>query len=172
MEELRKLLDSEIASEIKNLGSLKPGTDDHSIAVDSVAKLYKLRLEDDRNEKEFERRKAELEQSAKQNEMESERRKAEFEESVKQNEREFEQHKVEFEETIKQNEADNKNKDAQLEEAKFDRYFRVGSMVAITMIEMLAYGHWYKKGLKFEETGTLTSPTMKGVISKFNPFKK
>ena len=190
MEDLRKLLDGEIASEIKNLSKLTPGEEKHSTAVEAIAKLYKLRLEDDRNEKEFERRKAELEQTAKHNQKEAERRqaefeatvehnnkeleqrKAEFEETVKHNEREFEQRKAEFEETVKQNEADNEIKKDQLTHSKIDIIARAGSIVVPIAIELMAYGHWYNKGLKFEETGALTSQTLRGVMGKFNPFKK
>ena len=128
MEDLRKMLEEEIASQIENLDSLEQGSDEHSNAVDSVAKLYKLTIEEDRCNKEFE-------------------------------------------EAKRQRETDKAAKEDQLKDVKIDRYFRVGSIVAVTLLQLGAYGHWYKKGLKLEETGTLTSPTMKGVISKFNPFK-
>lgn len=136
MDELRKKLENEIANEIENLEDLELGSEEHAVAVESVAKLYKLKLEDDRNEKEAEKNKAE------------------------------------FEEVKKQNEVMKLAEEAKLKDAKIDRYFRVGTAVGVVVLELAAYGHWYKKGLKFEETGTLTSPTMKGVISKFNPFKK
>ena len=48
-EENRSLLEEEIRTEIKRLGSLKSGSEEHSSAVDSLTKLYKLKLEEDRN---------------------------------------------------------------------------------------------------------------------------
>lgn len=48
-EENRSLLEEEIRTEIKHLGSLESGSEEHSSAVDSLTKLYKLKLEEDRN---------------------------------------------------------------------------------------------------------------------------
>lgn len=48
-EENRSLLEEEIRTEIKRLGSLESGSEEHSSAVDSLTKLYKLKLEEDRN---------------------------------------------------------------------------------------------------------------------------
>lgn len=48
-EENRSLLEEEIRAEIKRLGSLKSGSQEHTTAVDSLTKLYKLKLEEDKN---------------------------------------------------------------------------------------------------------------------------
>ena len=52
-EEIKSLLAKEIASEIENLGSLTPGSQEHSAAVESLAKLYKLKLEEDKTSMEY-----------------------------------------------------------------------------------------------------------------------
>ena len=48
-EENRSLLEEEIKAEIKRLGSLESGSQEHTTAVDSLTKLYKLKLEEDKN---------------------------------------------------------------------------------------------------------------------------
>lgn len=44
--ELRDLLAEEITSEIKNLANLEKGGKEHTAAVESLSKLYRLNLED------------------------------------------------------------------------------------------------------------------------------
>lgn len=52
-EEIKKMLEEEIKSEIKNLTTLKTGSDEHSSAVEDVAKLYKLRIDEDKTAIEY-----------------------------------------------------------------------------------------------------------------------
>lgn len=52
-EEIKSLLEKEIESEIKKLDSLTPGSQEHSSAVESLAKLYKLKLEEDKTSMEY-----------------------------------------------------------------------------------------------------------------------
>lgn len=52
-EEIKGLLEEEIKSEIENLSSLEAGSQKHSDAVDSLAKLYKLKLEEDKSSMEY-----------------------------------------------------------------------------------------------------------------------
>lgn len=40
------------------------------------------------------------------------------------------------------------------------------------MIPLMFYGIWMKKGFKFEETGTYTSTTFRGLFNRFRPTKK
>lgn len=47
-EENRSLLEEEIKAEIKRLGSLESGSQEHTTAVDSLTKLYKLKLEEEK----------------------------------------------------------------------------------------------------------------------------
>lgn len=48
-EENRGLLEEEIKTEIKRLAALDSGSQEHTTAVDSLTKLYKLKLEEDKN---------------------------------------------------------------------------------------------------------------------------
>lgn len=70
------------------------------------------------------------------------------------------------------NTRDDEVKRTQIAEQVKDRYFRVGIAAAELMIPLMFYGIWMKKGFKFEETGTITSSTFKGLISRFRPTKK
>ena len=67
---------------------------------------------------------------------------------------------------------DDEIKQKQLEEQVKDRYFKVGIAAAELMIPLMFYGIWMNKGFKFEETGTITSSTFKGLINRFRPTKK
>ncbi len=63
-------------------------------------------------------------------------------------------------------------KERQIAEQVKDRYFRVGIAAAELLIPLICYGVWMNKGFKFEETGTYTSSTFKGLINRFRPTKK
>ena len=72
----------------------------------------------------------------------------------------------------KSNDKDDEIKQKQLEEQVKGRYFKVGIAAAELMIPLMFYGIWMNKGFKFEETGTITSSTFKGLINRFKPTKK
>lgn len=72
----------------------------------------------------------------------------------------------------KSNDKDDEIKQKQLEEQVKDRYFKIGIAAAELMIPLMFYGIWMNKGFKFEETGTITSSTFKGLINRFKPTKK
>lgn len=63
-------------------------------------------------------------------------------------------------------------KERQITEQVKERYFRVGIAAAELLIPLMCYGVWMNKGFKFEETGTYTSSTFKGLINRFRPTKK
>ena len=60
----------------------------------------------------------------------------------------------------------------QIAEQVKDRYFRAGIAGAELILPLIFYGIWMNKGFKFEETGTFTSSTFKGLINRFRPTKK
>lgn len=121
-EENRSLLEEEIKAEIKRLGSLESGSQEHTTAVDSLTKLYKLKLEEDKNA--YER------------------------------------------------EIDQESKTAQMAESVKDRYFRFGMAAAELVLPLMFYGVWMRRGFKFEQDGTFTSQTFRGLFSRFRPTKK
>lgn len=128
-EENRSLLEEEIRAEIKRLGFLESGSQEHTTAVDSLTKLYKLKLEEDKNA-------------------------------------------YEHLDKIESREIDRESKIAQMMESVKDRYFRFGMAAAELVLPLMFYGVWMRRGFKFEEDGTFTSQTFRGLFSQFRPTKK
>lgn len=82
----------------------------------------------------------------------------------------IEENKSEWDADEKYN--DNEVKRVQIAEQVKDRYFKLGIAAAELMIPLMFYGVWMKKGFKFEETGTYTSTTFRGLFNRFRPTKK
>ena len=128
-EEIRDLLGEVIKTEIRNLSTLEPGSKEKSTAIEDLAKLYRLRIEETRNE-------------------------------------------WDFNEKYESRDSDMQFKKNQLEEQVKDRYFRLGIEAAGIILPLIFYGIWMRKGFKFEETGTFTSTTFRGLFNRFRPTKK
>lgn len=128
-EEIRKLLEEEIKREIRDLSTLEPGSKEKSTAIEDLAKLYRLRIEETRNE-------------------------------------------WDFNEKYESRDSDMQFKKNQLEEQVKDRYFRLGVEAAGIILPLIFYAVWMKRGFKFEETGTYTSTTFRGLFNRFRPTKK
>lgn len=131
-----ELLGEEIAAEIEAISELKSGSEEKSTAIDDLAKLYKLRIEEN---------------------------KSVWDADEKYNRRVMEQNA---------NTQDDEIKRQQINENVKDRYFRLAIAGAELLIPLMFYGIWMRKGFKFEETGTYTSTTFKGLINRFRPTKK
>jgi hypothetical protein len=116
-EEIRDLLGEEIKTEIRNLSTLEAGSKEKSKAIEDLAKLYRLRIDETRNED------------------------------------------IQF-------------KKDQLREQVKDRYFRLGVEAVSIILPLMFYATWMKRGFRFEETGTFTSTTFRGLFSRFKPTKK
>lgn len=58
-------------------------------------------------------------------------------------------------------------KKEQVRDDRFNRFLRVGVDAAGVVLPLIFYGIWMKRGFKFEETGTFTSMTFRGLINKF-----
>ena len=61
------------------------------------------------------------------------------------------------------------------EKAKDDKLIRILTTVTIVGISIAGFAvgsHWYGKGFKFEETGTICSSTFKGLMKDFRFFRK
>ena len=63
-------------------------------------------------------------------------------------------------------------KEKQLKEQAKDRYFKLGLEAGSIILPMIFYAIWMRKGFKFEETGTYTSTTFRGLFSRFKPTTK
>lgn len=120
-ENIKELLNEEIAAEIQAISSLDSGSEEKSKAIEDLAKLYRLRIEETKSELDAE---------------------------------------------------DEQYKRSQLDEQVKDRYFKLGIAAAELLIPIMFYGIWMRKGFKFEETGTYTSTTFRGLFNRFRPTKK
>lgn len=129
MDEIKDLLGEEIKTEIRDLSTLEPGSKEKSTAIDDLAKLYRLRIEETKNE-------------------------------------------WDVNEKYDTRESDNILKKDQLEEQIKDRYFRLGLEAAGIILPMIFYAAWMKRGFRFEETGTYTSTTFRGLFNRFKPTNK
>jgi hypothetical protein len=128
-EEIRDLLGEEIKTEIRNLSTLEAGSKEKSKAIEDLAKLYRLRIEETRNE-------------------------------------------WDFNEKYESRDSDIQFKKDQLREQVKDRYFRLGVEAVSIILPLMFYATWMKRGFRFEETGTFTSTTFRGLFSRFKPTKK
>lgn len=79
---------------------------------------------------------------------------------------------MEYQKKTKNRESDKGFKCAQLEESIKDRYFRVGMAAAELLLPLMFYAVWMRRGFRFEENGTYTSQTFRGLFSRFKPTKK
>lgn len=68
-------------------------------------------------------------------------------------------------------ERDEQFKKTQLAEQVKDRYFKVGIMAAELVLPLIFYAVWMRRGFRFEETGTYTSTTFRGLFNRFRPTK-
>ena len=57
-------------------------------------------------------------------------------------------------------------------EQKRDRIFRYALDGALGVAPLIFYGIWMKRGFKFEETGTFTSSTFRGLTKFFKPTRR
>lgn len=74
-----------------------------------------------------------------------------------------------------QNDSNNIKKDEIKQERKkmlndnIGNYLKIGVQVAGIIIPTIFYGNWIREGLEFEKTGTFTSKTFTGLLSKIKP---
>ena len=153
-ENIKELLNEEIAAEIQAISSLNSGSEEKSKAIEDLAKLYRLRIEETKSELDAEDKRS--------------RRTLESEANVRENEIK----KSQLDEQIKADVQDEQYKRSQLDEQVKDRYFKLGIAAAELLIPLMFYGIWMRKGFKFEETGTYTSTSFRGLFNRFRPTKK
>lgn len=59
----------------------------------------------------------------------------------------------------------------QLKSQNLDRWINIGVQVGLGIMSIIAYDVWYRRGLRFEETGSITSPMTRNLISRLLPRK-
>lgn len=192
-----ELLREEVAREIEKLSKLEPGSTEHSATVKSVVDLYKLKIEDDKVavdklDKE-EKRKLEAVKQEAEREEKSERLKLDNKRYMDERLDKIERRNMEkarndidkydkqqsHELDAKRYETDKEHwqreyllKVEQASDRSKDRIFDVCIKSAEIIVPIMFYSIWMRKGLKFEETGTFTSQTFKGLINRFRPNNK
>ena len=151
--EIRQKLEEEILNKLDNLQDLECGSKESSIEIDDLVKLYKLSIEE---------RKLELDFDEKEKRIDVDKDRYQQDYDIKNS------GLVEAEETRLHEELFKKE---QLNEMRKDRLFKVGIDTAGIIIPMIFYAIWMRKGFKFEETGTFTSTTFRGLFNRFRPTK-
>lgn len=131
MDELnsKELLEEVLKSEIEGLSYWEQGSKEHSEAINNIATLYKLKIDET---------------------------KSELDADIK----------------YRVNECEYQVKCDQAFEQKKDRYIRLGMDVAGLLLPLLFYSSWMRRGFRFEETGTFTSTTFRGLFNRFKPTGK
>lgn len=142
MDDISKLLGEEIKTEIENLANLEDGSQEKSKAIEDLTKLYRVRIEEI---------KAETERDRARKEAMMEEDKHSLAVMVADDERE--------------------DKLAQRKVMRWDRIITIGAQIGIPILTMIGYDIWHRRGLKFEETGTITSPWTRNLVSKMTPKK-
>lgn len=142
MDNITKLLEEEIEEQINNLSSI-PDPKQKSMAVEDLTKLYKLRIEQAKNEAELAEKQARREMETRQIKLDSEAKER------SENLEEF-----------------------RLSEMVRDRYFRTGIAVLEIVLPLMFYGVWMRRGFKFEKDGTYTSKTFMNLFNRFKPTRK
>ena len=153
-EQLKDLLSEEIKTQIQDLSKLDPGSAEKSKAVDDLATLYKLKIDETKMELDFDEKQA--------------RRKMDKENRLKDDA--IKELQLKDENSVR--ERDELIRKEQLAEQVKDRYIRLGIAAAEIILPLIFYSKWMKKGFKFEETGTFTSTTFRGLFNRFKPTKK
>lgn len=153
-EQLKDLLSEEIKTQIQDLSKLNPGSAEKSKAVDDLVTLYKLKIDETKMELDFDEKQA--------------RRKMDKENRLKDDA--IKEQQLKDENSVR--ERDELIRKEQLVEQVKDRYIRLGIAAAEIILPLIFYSKWMKKGFKFEETGTFTSTTFRGLFNRFKPTKK
>ena len=153
-EQLKDLLSEEIKTQIQDLSKLNPGSAEKSKAVDDLATLYKLKIDETKMELDFDEKQA--------------RRKMDKENRLKDDA--IKEQQLKDENSVREH--DELIRKEQLAEQVKDRYIRLGIATAEIILPLIFYSKWMKKGFKFEETGTFTSTTFRGLFNRFKPTKK
>ena len=90
---------------------------------------------------------------------------------VKRKETELELKHLELEDKIEVQTDDKAYKEVLMKREMLQTFVKGGIEVFGVVAPIMFYSAWMKRGLRFEETGTYTSQTFKGLFGKFKPTK-
>ncbi|MFI3115345.1 MAG: hypothetical protein R3Y12_04300 [Clostridia bacterium] len=164
---IKELLEAEIEAKIQNLQHLTTGSAEMSTEINDLVKLYNLKNADDKLQLEFEEKAERRKLDEAKNISELEMKKIDLD--IKKEDILIK--KANFEEVRTTRENDEMFKNLQFTEDFNERYFKHLIEIAGVVVPMMFYASWMKKGFRFEETGTFTSTTFKGLFNRFKPTK-
>ena len=140
--------------------------------IANVSALYRLKLEEMKLDGAYERDLHKFEFDKKQYESDISRfefDKMKYEQQYESDISKFEFDKKKYEEGKASEEEDKKYRDMQAKEQKIDKYIEYGIKGGTTVLMIIAYDIWYRRGLKFEETGTVSTRMTQNLIGKLLP---
>lgn len=155
--ETKDLLVDKISEMIEGLSDLEPGSKERATEVENLAKLYRLKIDETKNEMDY---------FEKQDRRSMEDKHHEAEEALKR------------EQMAREAEASEREEELKKEQEKNEWLRLIASLginCGVSLITLLAYNGWYNRGLKFHQTDTLTEPMTKNLVSKMTnllPWKK
>ena len=142
----KELLVKAIERGFEDLEQIEDESEEKSEAVENIVKLYKLKIEENRSEAQAK------------NDLEIRNKDLELKENQMKND-------------LKVSRKELRIKENQINEQSMDRWVNFGIQVGLGLIGIFAYDRWYRRGLKFEETGTITAPMTRNLLSKMLPKK-
>ncbi len=175
---IKEALDREVLTDVQNLDQLTQGDDVFVKATDALAKLYKMKIDQEVADHNYEDSKAKQELAKDQLELEREKSKQDYELKKAMAEKELElkakmaQDELQLKREIADREYELNVKKAKSE--KKDRIFRLvldsaGIVLPLgTYIMLTAIGY----NLEYKEHGMVTSPTLKDVLRNIKPTRK
>ena len=146
-EDIITMLDEQIKAELGGLSGLAVGSKEHTEAIEGLAKLYRLRIDDS---------------------------KAAMEYNKEIDDDDFRKKQMEQEEKFhnEQAERDEQSRKEQLAEQKKDRYIRIGIAAAELMVPLVFFAKIYQMGYDLEKDGTFTVQTLKNKVRFVKPTKR
>ena len=146
-EDIITMLDEQIKAELGGLSGLAVGSKEYTEAIEGLAKLYRLRIDDS---------------------------KAAMEYNKEIDDDDFRKKQMEQEEKFhnEQAERDEQSRKEQLAEQKKDRYIRIGIAAAELMVPLVFFAKIYQMGYDLEKDGTFTVQTLKNLVRFVKPTKR
>ena len=146
-EDIITMLDEQIKAELGGLSGLAVGSKEHTEAIEGLAKMYRLRIDDSKAAMEYNK------------EIDDENFRRD----------QMEQEKTQHQEQVEREEQSRKE---QLAEQKKDRYIKIGIAAAELMVPLVFFAKIYQMGYDLEKDGTFTVQTLKNLIRFVKPTKR
>ena len=165
--ETKDILIDQIVDMIDGLSELEPGSKERSAEVENLTKLYRLKIEETKNELDYfkEQDRRAMEDRHHEADEQLKREQMETDAELKREEMNRDDAAKERDEQLKKEE--NKNEWLRL-------VANLGVTCAMSILTLACYNAWYNRGLRFHQTDTITEPMTKALQAKLGslPFLK